>query len=607
MPRAVIYCRCSTEEESQKDALVKQVQEAEECIRQQGWKQVDSYVESKSGTTTKGRTEYNRLFEDMSEDRFDIVVIKSQDRLMRNVREWYTFLDRLVTSGKKLYMYLERKFYTPDDALITGIKAILAEEYSTELSKKINNAHKNRQKKGEVFIFPPNTYGLRKVSKGKYELVEEETEAIRLMFQMIKYYGCGVIANKLEEQGMCDRNGKPFEEEAIRRIIRNPIHCGTVIQNKRHFDFQTKRMVKVPKEEWIVHKNVLPASVTEQEWQEANQAMDKRAIAHNVKAYTPKGKHPGKFDLSGKLRCGKCGGVYYRNYRKRYKGGEYIIEWKCSSYLYHGKNSKGCDNILLNEEHLFELLKRTCMHSYYGRRMDVAGIIEKTLVLLEKAMTKSDGQSKKTQIERRLKKIVREKEVLLNKLLKGVITDDTYMKKEKELNEKERQLKQELDAFQTEEDRKQILADRISNIRQKLEESLVEKAELAEMIENIKTIVVYPDCLRIEFYIDKMLGIGKDNLRMLDSDRMKMQKVAAVLCAIPDDMVFQRKKTAEREEIIKYMKANSQITAKEIAEREGIGLSAVNYRIKKLRQQGRIYFDGKGGKGNWVVVEEEEK
>ena len=607
MPRAVIYCRCSTEEESQKDALVKQVQEAEECIRQQGWKQVDSYVESKSGTTTKGRTEYNRLFEDMAEDRFDIVVIKSQDRLMRNVREWYAFLDRLVTSGKKLYMYLERKFYTPDDALITGIKAILAEEYSTELSKKINNAHKNRQKKGEVFILPSNTYGFRRVAKGKYELVEEEVEAIRLMFQLIRYYGCGVIANKLEQQGLYDRNGKPFEEEAIRRIIRNPIHCGTVVQNKRHFDFQTKRMVKMPKEEWIVHKNVLPASVTEQEWKEANQAMDERAIARNVKSYMPKGKHTGKYDLSGKIRCGKCGGVYYRNYRKRYKNGEYIIEWKCSSYLYHGKGSKGCDNILLNEEKLFELLKKCCLISYYGKRMDAAQIIEKTLLLLEKAMERSEDQSKRIKVERRLKKIEQDKDVLLNKLLKGVVTDDTYIKKEKELKEKEEQLKRELDTFQTETERKQIMEDRIFNIRQKLEENLVERAELSEIIDNIDTILVYPDHLRINFHIARMLGVGKDNLKMLNTDRLKMQNVAAIMCAIPDDMVFQRKKTAEREEIIKYMKANSQITAKEIAEREGIGLSAVNYRINKLKQQGRIYFDGKGGKGSWVVVEEEEK
>ena len=128
--RAVIYCRCSTEEESQVDALHNQVVESEVCVREQGWSLVDRYVESKSGTTTKGRTEYNRLFEDLLLDRFDIIVIKSQDRLMRNVKDWYLFLDRMLTHGKRLFMYIERKFYSADDALITGIKAILAEEYS---------------------------------------------------------------------------------------------------------------------------------------------------------------------------------------------------------------------------------------------------------------------------------------------------------------------------------------------------------------------------------------------------------------------------------------------------------------------------------------------
>ena len=42
--RAVIYNRCSTEDESQKDALVKQVQESKNCVHEQGWKLVDTYV-----------------------------------------------------------------------------------------------------------------------------------------------------------------------------------------------------------------------------------------------------------------------------------------------------------------------------------------------------------------------------------------------------------------------------------------------------------------------------------------------------------------------------------------------------------------------------------
>ena len=97
--RAVYYARCSTEEENQKDALVRQAAEAEEAIRARGWRLVDAYVESRSGTSRKGRREYNRLYEDLEQNRFDVVVIKSQDRLMRNTRDWYLFADRLNCAG----------------------------------------------------------------------------------------------------------------------------------------------------------------------------------------------------------------------------------------------------------------------------------------------------------------------------------------------------------------------------------------------------------------------------------------------------------------------------------------------------------------------------
>ena len=130
MTRAVIYCRCSTEEECQKDALIRQAAEARECVCRLNWSLEDEYIESRSGTSTRGREQYQRLFSDLLRDKFEIVVIKSQDRLMRNTKDWYVFVDRLVTCGKRLYLYLENRFYSADDSLITGIKAILAEEYS---------------------------------------------------------------------------------------------------------------------------------------------------------------------------------------------------------------------------------------------------------------------------------------------------------------------------------------------------------------------------------------------------------------------------------------------------------------------------------------------
>ena len=243
--RAVIYARCSTEEESQKDALIKQVEEAKECVCQNGWIFVDSYVESRSGTTTKGRNEYNRLYEDLSKDRFDVIVIKSQDRLMRNTKDWYLFVDRLVSEQKRLYMYIDHKFYSTDDALITGIKAILAEEYSRELSKKINNAHKNRQQHNGTVLLTSHTYGYRKLKDKSVVIEEKEAVIIRRVYELCAAgFGSRTICTILQNEGIFNRNGNPFNDSSILRIIHNPLYKGTVVMNQRHFDFETKKTVK---------------------------------------------------------------------------------------------------------------------------------------------------------------------------------------------------------------------------------------------------------------------------------------------------------------------------------------------------------------------------
>lgn len=137
MLRAVIYCRVSTDEETQTNSLENQIQQCLEIITKNKWIHIYSYIdEGKSGTTTKHRNAYQKLLQDMEQDKFDIIVVKNQDRLMRNTKEWYHFIDKLTRNEKKLYFYMENKFYSPDDTLITGIKAILAEEYSRDLSKK---------------------------------------------------------------------------------------------------------------------------------------------------------------------------------------------------------------------------------------------------------------------------------------------------------------------------------------------------------------------------------------------------------------------------------------------------------------------------------------
>lgn len=610
--RAVFYARCSTEEESQIDALYNQVAECEACIKEQGWFLAGRYVESKSGTSTKGRSEYNRLYEDLLLDKFDIIVIKSQDRLMRNVKDWYLFLDRVLTHKKRLFMYIEQKFYTSDDALMTGIKAILAEEYSRELSKKINNAHKNRQKNGGKTTLTSRVFGFEKNVDGTMSVVEAEAKIIRKIYEYSAAgYGSRTISNILLG-GYEKKTGGSLSASMISRMIRNPLYKGIMVLNRLHYDFETKKTIKNPENQWIYKEGMVPAIVDEALWEKANQAMTERAAHFSGNGERDQGKGAkggiGRHDLSGKIVCGQCGRPYYRTLRRRYKDrDEVIIEWKCSSYLEWGrqgcpsgksrgipeKSRKGCDNIHLEEGRLFSALAQVNGQYYESWDSDRKEIISYAVRLLSRAMSQNTRGFDLINGERAEGKIVHQKDILLTKLLDGVISDSDYQKKnerlEKELESLRGQRNNEKKGGEA-----QALEQRIRKIKAYLFSEGFERAAVLQMLSDIQKIVVYEWNIEICFASSE------------EADGEKKEKTLEqgfdILVPCPFSPRTERGRYLDREKIVELMKTEPDTTAKKIARDMGRPVRMVQGRIKELRKAGRIRYNGSGGNGIWEVL-----
>lgn len=564
MVRAAIYARCSTEEESQRDALKAQVEEAREWVRKKGWELAEEYIESRSGTSTKGRTEYRRLYEDLFRNKFEIVVIKSQDRLMRNTKDWYLFIDRLTICEKKLFLYLEQKFYTPDDGLLTGIKAILAEDYSRELSKKINNAHYNRQKNGTTVLITGNTYGYRKLSDKSVVIEEKEAEIKRQMYELCAAgYGSRKISAILKEKGIMNRKGNPFSDSDIRRMIRNPINKGTVIMRKTHFDFDSKRTIRLPEEEQFVFENRIPAIVSKELWQKANDQISaryKKNTLQNTQQARAKGYgwNRGKSCLSGKLCCGICGKPFYRRLQKSKKTAETTHVWSCSVYLQQG----GCRNLHIKEEVIYDfLMKNTKAFSddWVERSADKAKYILERLCVLEETQTRFYLEDKKKQLHTQM-------QILLDKLLDGVISDGIYKQRQEML---ERDLTELL--LKKEESIVPVVKN-FGNMKSKIYKAMVQC-----LLRSIDSIHVYPD-------------------------KLEIRKNKKVIVLLPEEeWNYYRKKQREREAILNLIEENPHLTAKKISELMGISLSCVQYRILVLKKNGFIRFCGSGGKGYWQI------
>lgn len=281
MQRVAIYNRCSTEEEAQKNALEVQAAESLELVenkKEEGWVIVAQYVELESGTSTKKRREYLKMVEDIRQNKFDIIVVKSIDRLARNAKDWYLFLDCLMKHNTRLYLYLERKFYQSEDALVTGIKAILAEEFSKELSAKIKNAHRRRQMKQSGLNITREMFGWNKIGKDVFERNEKEAAYFRLACQLAEA-GCGFrkISNALYEAGARSKNGGRISEVQWRNMLRSPRAYGTMVLHKREYDFVRKETKKLPEEEWIFIENALPALISWEYYEKIQRILNDRA------------------------------------------------------------------------------------------------------------------------------------------------------------------------------------------------------------------------------------------------------------------------------------------------------------------------------------------
>ena len=532
--RAVFYARVSTAEEEQLNAIELQIEENRNTIIKHGWKKVDEYIDrSKSGTMVKGRDEYQRLYEDLLGDAFDVVVIKDQERLMRNTLDWYLFINRLVQTGKILYMYLDDKFYSPDDALITGIKAIIAEEFSRNLSKKLHNYHAGRIEKARQGLEidlqgSGNVFGWDKVN-GKYVINPEQAKIRRLMCEgIMARKGSTQIAKELNDAGYRNTVGNPWKPMDIPKFVYDCKNVGTMIINRERHDFESKQTVKLPECEWVYVKGALPPIVTEEEWELICKIHEERVISTGSNR---RGKKTSGYSFSGKLVCGVCGASYWRKTKTSKE--EY---WVCSTKQQKGRktrardavggkagevNPEGCDNENISYNTLMQIM------AIVSERLQAdTGFIKEFMLSRLDTYEKRITEANRGATEADLQKAISRKDKLLDAYLDNLLTKEEYQRKAIALDEHILELKREIEANKSNlEDLAEIQRVR-ENIDAEVAQYLDENEQLKVefVLEHLSQVIIYPDRVLVIFdvfgegvmveksqYVSREKRCGKNN------------------------------------------------------------------------------------------------
>ena len=329
--RVATYCRVSTDLDEQASSYASQIRSYTELISQhEGWELVDIYAdEAVSGTKTEKREDFNRLLADCRKGRIDRVLVKSISRFSRNTKDCLTALRDLMRLGVTVQFEKENiDTGTLTTELMVSVSGSLAQQESMSISQNIHQSYRRRMERGE-FITTKPPYGYRLVNRRELEIVPEEAEIIRWVFDA--YLGgqsARDIANELIRRGVRDRKGNVhWTTREIYYWLSNEKYVGdTLCQKTYKTGFPFVQKINQGEVDQFYVEGTHPAIVSQEVYDKAQalRQMKKKKING------PDGIYP----LSRKMCCGICGFTLYRHVTR--KGS---VTWSCGR---HQRKASNC-------------------------------------------------------------------------------------------------------------------------------------------------------------------------------------------------------------------------------------------------------------------------
>ena len=353
--RVTFYARVSTESDEQLNSLDNQISFFENFIKSNNnWTYVKGYIdEGISGSTVKKRKKFLQMIEDAKSGYFDLIVTKEVSRFSRNLSDSIKYTQELLTNDVGVYFQSNGiNTYDPNSEFILNMMGSVAQEEVKRLSSRVKWGHKEAIKKGRV-LGSSSITGYKK-DDAKLVIIEEEAKKIRKIFELYATgeYGFYKLAMELHKQGINNYRGNIYDKDTLKRIIQNPKYKGFYRGHTTEtIDYRTKQRVYIPKEEQVIYKDeTIPAIVSEELWNRANEILDSRSVLMKASSGNAK-RAERKYCYTTKIFCGNHNVAYQRmsNKRKQTKP-----RWACGNYVKY--RLEACESPIIAEVDLNNII-----------------------------------------------------------------------------------------------------------------------------------------------------------------------------------------------------------------------------------------------------------
>lgn len=500
--RVVAYCRVSTKQEEQLNSYETQVNYYTEKIRSEPkWTLAGIFADKGiSGTSIKNREEFNKMIKLCKRGKVDLIITKSISRFARNTLDCLKYTRMLKALGVDVY-FEEQGIHSikPGSEFYISIYGSIAQSESENISANVKFGKAQSAKEGNAPFHYSKFLGYRKGADGNPEIVPEEAEIVKTIYDnFLSGDSLAGIARKLEQSESPTPDGKKkWHSSTVRSILSNEKYAGDVIINKTYIEDCISKKAKINNGERTKYyiENHHAAIIDKATFARAQEELAKRNSKAKVKLLgtkTAKGKYSSLYALTELLICGECR-TPYRRCTWTIQGKKKIV-WRCINRLEYGK--KYCRNSPSIEE---SVIQEGIMNAIKASAMQNAEVTEVLQRHVATGVGAVSTAEREIELQVKIAKIEENFKIMLNEI-SNENADDFDENRAKQLLEEKKALERELQNLEeekrkseTEKRRKEdivTVVDGIKNRSLKYDERLVRQLIECVVVESQEKIKV---------------------------------------------------------------------------------------------------------------------